>query len=165
MFFQSVCCAFCAWLTVWVEYVCMAACLPFCILQCVCACVCVFGWKYYLCSIIPRPQNTETYQGDTSNSCPRRYRFPRRGLESITRALGDSRSPQCSISPPPITKPGHFVWLLVIIPNNWNLIWQYPLPESYWSNPERDAGRNLVLFFIYLYIIGCPIRWHLHPVV
>lgn len=43
--------------------------------------------------------------------------------------------------------PGRFVWLLVIISNNWNLIWQSPLPESYWSHPELEAVWNLVLFF------------------
>lgn len=144
-------------------WVCVHGCLPFCILLCVC--VCVFGWKYYLCSIIPRPKRHRDLSGRHIKLLPSAVSIPSAWTQSITRALGDSRSPQCSISPPPITKPAHFVWLLVIISNNWNLIWRSLLPERYWSHPEWDAVWNLILFFICLYIICCPIRWHLHPVV
>lgn len=75
-----------------------------------------------------------------------------------------THSPPCLISPPPITEPSHFIWLLVIISNNLNLIWQSLLPDRYWSHPEWDADWNLVLCFICLYIVCCPIRGHLHSV-
>lgn len=47
MFLQNVCCAFCAWLSVWAEYVCMAACLSVYLYAYVCVCavaVCVCVW-------------------------------------------------------------------------------------------------------------------------
>lgn len=71
--------------------------------------------------------------------------------------------PKCSISPPPIAQPGHFVRLLLTIFNIWNLIWQPPLPERYWSGSGQAADWNLALIFICLCVIPCPITWHLHP--
>ncbi len=133
--------------------VCVHGCLPFCIPLCVCVClrvyvcvcVCLAGNTIY--ALLYRgPKDTETYQGDISNSCPQRYWFPQRGPSRLL-VPWVTPAPYYAQFPPLITKLGHFVWLLVIISNNWNLIWQSTLPERYWSHPEWDAVWNLVLFF------------------
>lgn len=158
MFLQNVCCAICAWLFG------LSMCAWLFAFLYTCMWVCVLAGNTIYAVLCRGLKDTETYQGGISNSCPRQYWFPQPGP---SRSLVPRVTPTLHYAQfhPLLTKPGHFVWLLVIISNNRNLIWQSLLPERYWSHPQWDALWNLVLFFICLYIICCPIRWHLHPVV
>lgn len=127
---------FFAWLTLWVVHTCMAACVS--VYLCVCVCVCVWletlSLLYYTKTQKTRGLIRETFQtlalGDIDSlsvdrvdqSCPEWLLLPK-----------------CSILPPPTSQPDHFEWLLVIISNNWNLIWRPLLPERYWSCLKVDA--------------------------
>ena len=56
---------------------CVHGCLRFCIPVCVRVCVCLTG-NTISALLYKDPKDAGTYQGDISNSCPRRYRFPQR---------------------------------------------------------------------------------------
>lgn len=113
-------------------------------------CLWVHSWECWPYSTVPGPE-----RGAYQNSCPLFYWSlqPRSSRSLVPRV---TPSPLCSISPPPITEHGHFFWLLVIISNNLNEIWQTLLPEWYWSHPEEDVVWNLVLFFLCLSLNHLP---------
>lgn len=144
MFLQNVCCAIRAWLPVWVH-----GCLPFCILASICVCTvaaCVRVWLEILSMLY--------YTGDQKTQRLIREAYQTlalSGIDSLSLGPVNHSCPGCLLLPTmlnfPTTHHTHFVWLLVIISNNLNLIWQSLFLEGYWSHPEWDAIRNLVLFF------------------
>lgn len=152
-------CAICAWLLVWVEHVCTAACLSVSFCVHVCACVCtwleILSTLYYIKAQKTQRLIRETYQTLALSA-----------IDSLSMDPHDISCPEWVPLPTMLdfTPTHQKAWPFCTTTSNhfkqrkFNLT--FPVTKEV-SIPSR-MGNGLKSFFICLYIICCPIRWHLH---